>query len=368
MNLEGKRILIIKPSSLGDIVHTLPVVHAIRRCWPGCRTGWIVQRGFAPLLREDRTIDRVHPIDIPSTSDPRAGRLAYLRAFIATVATLRELRRTFRQQPYDLVLDLHASFRSGLLAMTCRRGLRVGFGDARELNPLFQNQRIPVPDNMDHAVDKNLLFCRHLHCEVGKEDFFLSCAPRHEEEVRDFLAGCGITDHDLLVYAAPTARWQTKFWPVDHWARLADALHAQGVRLVFAGSGADRDHIAAIGARMRTPAVSAAGLLDLPGAVALIRRSALYVGLDTGPMHMAAMAGRPVVALFGPTHPERVGPYGVAHRIVRAPGVECLGCRRRQCRELRCMEEITVDQVLASIGELLDGGRKKREGNPCVSA
>ena len=352
MNLAAKRILIIKQSSLGDVIHALPVAHALKRSCPDCRIGWVVQRAFAGLLEQDSAVDRIYPIAIPSTSDPRAGRLAYLRAFTATLNTLRDLRRRFRREPYDLVLDLHASFRSGLLAMTCRGGRRIGFADARELNPLFQDERISVPCDVMHAVDKNLLFCRYLDCDVRDEDFFLSCHGQYEQEVRSFLARHGVTESEPLVYACPTARWQTKFWPGHNWAQLADELHRAGLRVVFAGSGADREYIATITAMMRTPPITTAGTLDLAAAVALIRRSALYVGLDTGPMHMAAMAGKPVVALFGPTHPERVGPYRVVHRVVRAVGVDCLGCRRRQCRQLRCMEEITVGQVLEAVQDL----------------
>ncbi len=356
MNLAGKKILVIKPSSLGDIVHTLPVVHALRRSHPDCRIGWIVQQGFAGLLEQDRTIDYVYPIAIPSTSDPRAGRLAYLQALTATVSTLRALRRIFRQERYDLILDLHASFRSGLLGMAAGRGQRIGFADAREGNTLFQNQRIPVPEETVHAVDKNLLFCRHLGCAVAGEDFFLACDEGQRARVERFLADQDIGADDLLVYAGPTARWQTKFWPARRWAQLADTLAGEGVRLVFAGSNADREYIASVGAMMRTPVLNAAGRLDLAAAVALIRRCALYVGLDTGPMHMAAMAGRPVVALFGPTHPERVGPYGVVHRIIRVETLDCLACRRRQCAGMQCMEGIRVEEVAAAVRELLGHG------------
>ncbi len=363
MNLAGKNILVIKPSSLGDIVHTLPVVHALRRSHPDCRIGWIVQQGFAGLLEQDRSIDRVYPIDIPSTSDPRAGRLAYLRAFTSTVATLRALRRIFRQERYDLILDLHASFRSGLLGLTAGRGgQRIGFAGAREGNILFQDQRIPVPEETVHAVDKNLLFCRYLGCTVADEDFYLACDEHHRAGVKRFLADRDISADDILVYAGPTARWQTKFWPARRWAQLADTLAGEGVRLVFAGSNADRRYISSIGAMMRTPVLNTAGRLELAAAVALIRRCALYVGLDTGLMHMAAMAGRPVVALFGPTHPERVGPYGVAHRIVRARGLACLACRRRQCAGMRCMEGITVDDVMAAVHELLPDAGNPSQG------
>ncbi|RWX45993.1 heptosyltransferase-1 [Candidatus Electrothrix aarhusensis] len=118
MLLNNKRILIIKPSSLGDIVHTLPVAHAIKRCFPNCFIGWIAQQSFAPLLQADDSIDAVYPIQIPSTSDPQAGRWAFSKAFKATISTLQKLHREFQQKPYDLILDLHASFRSGLLGRT----------------------------------------------------------------------------------------------------------------------------------------------------------------------------------------------------------------------------------------------------------
>ena len=139
MLLNNKRILIIKPSSLGDIVHTLPVVHAVKRCFPACSIGWIVQQSFAPLLQADDSIDAIYPIYIPSASDPQAGRWAWLKAFKATVSTLHRLHREFRQKPYDIILDLHASFRSGLLGCTNPGGQRAGFSAAKELNTFFQD-------------------------------------------------------------------------------------------------------------------------------------------------------------------------------------------------------------------------------------
>lgn len=145
MLLNSKRILIIKPSSLGDIVHTLPVAHAIKRCFPNCFIGWIVQHAFAPLLQADNGIDAVYPIQIPSTSDPQAGRWAWLKAFKATVGTLHKVHREFQQKPYDLILDLHASFRNGLLGRTNPGGRRVGFSQAKELNPFFKSTSLISP-------------------------------------------------------------------------------------------------------------------------------------------------------------------------------------------------------------------------------
>ena len=349
IDLSGKRILIVKQSSLGDIVHTLPVVHALKRCHPACRIDWVAEQGFAPLLARDPAVEKVHAIHIPSTSSPDSGRMAYLQALIGTIRTLSQLRSTFREAPYDVILDLHASFRSGLLALANPGGLRIGFAEARELNTLFQHQLVPNPEGLTHAVDKNLLFCRLLGCEHQAGDFHLCAAPEDGQAVARFLVAQGIDGTAPLVYANPAARWQSKFWLAERWAELADRLRRAGVIPVFGGGPGDTIAIKQITDRMQERAVIAAGQLNLTESVALMHRAKAYVGVDTGPMHMAAMAGIPVVALFGPTHPERVGPYGSGHVVLQAPSLDCLCCRQRVCSHASCMRGITVDMVQAAV-------------------
>ncbi len=350
----GERILIIKPSSLGDIIHTLPLAHALKRSKPQCSIGWVVERAFHSLLKADPAIDAIYPIHIPSTSDPDAGKFAYLRALRATVATLWQLRSSFRASPYGVVLDLQASFRSGLLALMNPGGRRAGFADARELNTLFQHERIAVPAATTHALDKNLLFASHLGCEARPGDFFLSTSAEAEAEVDAFLQAAGVYSGERLVYVQPAARWQSKQWLVERWAHLADRLAARGLQSVFGGSAADLPLLRQIGAAMQeVKPLIAAGRLSLLAGAALIKRSALYVGVDTGPMHMAALSGRPVVALFGPTHPERVGPYTTASRVLQAKGLDCLCCRRRFCSHQSCMHGISVEMVEQAVAELL---------------
>jgi ADP-heptose:LPS heptosyltransferase len=198
-----------------------------------------------------------------------------------------------------------------------------------------------------------MLFGDHLGCSVEPVDFFMSSGAADAETVRSLLARQGISEKQVVIYANPCARWQTKFWSAEYWASLADLIFAQGKALVFAGSPADRKFIAQISSRMQSKPYIAAGDLGLTEAVALLKRSAAYVGLDSGPMHMAAMTQTPVVALFGPTHPERVGPYGVKHVVVRNEKLACLGCRKRQCDHLSCMQGISVDEVLNALTSLL---------------
>ena len=325
----------------------------MKRTFQDCSIGWIAQQAFAPLLECDPAIDTVYPIHISSTSDPEAGKMAYLHAFKEMLGTLITLRSQFKQARYDLILDLHASFRSGFFGWTNPGGIRIGFKDARELNTFFQNQLITVPEHVKHALEKNVLFCDHLGCSVAEEDFHMHSKSGDVESVRTFLDTSGITDEDDIIYANPCARWESKFWPAEYWAALADRLYEQGLLLVFAGSGGDRNYIAQITAQMQSKPFIAAGELGLTQVVALLQRCAAYVGLDSGPMHMAAMTQTPVVALFGPTHPERVRPYGVKHVIMRNEKLDCLECRKRQCSHLSCMKGIKVGSVVTAVTDIM---------------
>ena len=346
MNFNGKRILIIKPSSLGDVVHTLPVAHAIKRCYPASHIGWIIQKTFTPIIEHDPAVDELIPIHIPSTSDPKANRGAYYQAFKATLSTITELRRRFAIKPYDFVLDLHASFRSGLLALTNPGGMRIGFAEAKELNPLFQHKKLATNPDKHHAVDKNIVFANFLECPPEPQDFHVFVSGQARNKVHEFLSKKGITDSDIVVYANPAARWETKFWTVPAWAELADMLvKHNNIFVVFAGSPQDVHYIEQITKNVKTRVVSAAGKLNLAEAVALIERANVYVGVDSGPMHIAAFTGTPVVALFGPTEPDKVGPYGHGHKVITLDDLDCLGCRKRQCSDRQCLETMSPSTV-----------------------
>ncbi len=331
----------------------MPVAHALKRHHPECYIGWLAQQPFNSLLERDPAIDEVIPLNISSTSEPGAGLAAWIKAAGTTFDNWRDLRRRFGNDPYDLILDLHASFRSALLGKTNPGGYRVGFADAREGNPLVQDYRIEVRKRRMHALDKNLLFCAYLECPTREDDFFLPFNEEDELAVSNFLERFGAGAEKRIIYCNPVGRWDTKYWDPAKWALLGDRLTKEyGCLVVLAGSKGDSGYLRAISGLMKEKAVVAAGELSLPAVAALMARTSICVGLDSGPMHMAAMAGVPVVALFGPTNPELVRPYGVSHRIITNPDVDCLGCRKRQCRHLTCMKGITVGQVYKAVLEL----------------
>jgi lipopolysaccharide heptosyltransferase II len=354
MDIAGKRILIVKPSSLGDVVHTLPLVHAIKRVSPSCQIGWIIQRAFQPLIEHDPAIDRIHPISIPSTSDPLSPPGAFARAFKATLSAFRRLRKELKTSPYDLVLDLHASFRSGLLGLANPGGVRVGFSDAKELNTFFQDHKVAGDPANPHAVDKNLAFAGFLEIRPIAEDFSICVGDHANTRVRAFLNESGASPQDCLIYANPAARWESKHWTAPAWIELADMLIREvSAKVVFGGAPQDLPLIGLITGAMKETPIVAAGAMDLAEAVALLQAAHAYVGVDSGPMHIAAFTGTPVAAIFGPTDPALVGPYTNRRRVIRKENLECLACRKRSCKNPRCMEEISPREVCDAVKALL---------------
>jgi len=361
MDLNSKRVLIIKPSSLGDVVHAIPLAHAIKRTYPSCYVAWIVQNASAGILENDPSIDELIAISIPSTSDPSAGRAIYGKAAVATVAAMRDLRQKFRSAPFDLVLDLHASFRSGLFAWVARGAHRIGFSDAKELNTLFQDEHVVCPPGVIHAVDKNVEFARRLGAEPRQEDLRLFVGKEQRNRALRLLRANGVANDRPLAYVNACARWETKLWNLEAWAKLCRILKVHhSVNIVLGGAPADRAHLEAIRSASRIDCLVAAGELGLGESAALLEFSDLYIGVDSGPMHIAAFVGTPVVALFGPTDPAKVGPYGEGHRILRREELPCLGCRRRACDDRRCMDGLDPELVARVCLETL-GSISRRE-------
>jgi ADP-heptose:LPS heptosyltransferase len=187
----------------------------------------------------------------------------------------------------------------------------------------------------------------------GELDYQFPHDAAAEAEVDSFLAGSGISQDAHLVLIHAMARWQTKLWVNDRFSALADRLQDQSLSVVFSGSSGDRAAIDEIERRMKSRCCRFDGRGGLKHLAALCRRARVVVSTDTGPMHLAAAVGTPVIALFGPTAPNRTGPYGQLHEIIRA-GVPCSPCFKRRCEstvveEFGCMKRIEVDTVYEAV-------------------
>jgi lipopolysaccharide heptosyltransferase I len=325
-----RRLLLIKPSSLGDIVHAMPTLALLRRCFPQAEVTWLVKRQWAPLVERINGVDRLCAV---------AGGLS---GWLAVVPALRAAR-------FDLVVDLQGLFRSGAMAWLSGCPRRIGFANAREGSPFFYTERVPVPAVNMHAVDRYLLVASALGApSIERPQFEFRRRPEDEEMAGALLAGAGIDPASQWIAVNVSARWPTKRWPAGHFAALADRLQQAGLgSVVLLGGASERPDSDAVRHRMQTKPVDLTGQTPVGLLPALLRRAAVLVTNDSGPMHIAAAVGTPVVALFGPTDPRRTGPYGSGHRVL-SHAVACRPCFSRECRHsiaLECLRAVTPDQV-----------------------
>jgi len=340
---QDPRVLIIKPSSLGDIVHALPVLAALRARWPFAHVAWLVSRPFATLLEGHPLLDEVIVFD-------RQGYGRMLRSPVRAVDFVRFLRR-LRRQRFDAVLDLQGLFRSGFLAWATGATRRFGFADARELAWLFYTRRVPGDRRATHAVDMNLRLAAAAGFDTQTVTFPLGLRREELDEARTLLDRAAGTALPRFVALAPGARWETKRWPVERLAQLIERLHAGGFPpVVLLGGPDDRFLAERIRGATRGPIVDLTGRTTLRQLAALLSLAEVVICHDSGPMHVAAALGKPLVALFGPTDPARTGPYGRPESIIRVP-LDCSPCYERQCPlgHHNCMQKIDVETVLSAV-------------------
>ncbi len=341
---EFRRILIIKPSSPGDIIHALPVLHAVRRRYPEAYIAWLVATPFADLVSADPALSEVIPFD-----RKRFGKLG--RSGAVTIDFVRFVMQ-LREKRFDLVIDLQGLFRSGFLAWTSGAGARVGFANAREFAPLFYSHRVRDGETDRHAADHNFLVAPILGSDARELDFSVAIRDEDREAARAIVAEASCPSTDDYVVLVPATRWETKCWPAERFGEVARRLEeAEGIRSILVGG---RDDMAAGERAARASkgaAFNACGRTTLRQLAALIAAARIVVTGDSTPMHLAAALGRPLVALFGPTNPRRTGPYGRMADVVRLE-LDCSPCylkRLSECpRGHACMEQLDVETVVAA--------------------
>ncbi|MDH4099975.1 MAG: glycosyltransferase family 9 protein, partial [Nitrospirota bacterium] len=281
---DPKNILIIKLSSLGDVVHALPALRALRLKFPSARISWLVNRGLEGILEGNPDLDEIIRFDRKRWGQWRdCGAMGELKSFVLGL----------RDRSFDLVLDLQGLLRSGVLAALTDAPVRVGFTNARELSPLFYTHKVPVPEDDIHAVDRYLLATSFLGANL--DDAVFPVAVNHADEVwaEDELGRLGITRPPILVN--PSARWITKQWSLDRFAEACRVLSADGYPVVLIGGGEDTERCHRLRELAGLPLTDLSGKTTLKQLVALMRRSSLLLTNDSGPMHLAVATGLAVV-------------------------------------------------------------------------
>lgn len=336
---ESSRILVIRLSSLGDIIHTLPAYYSLRASFPGARIDWLVERRLAFMLSVVEGIDNVLPIDT------RALRAAPLQA--QSRRLFLDPVRAMRRSRYDLAIDFQGLMKTALLGFASRAALRIGFpaGLARE-RPAhwFYTKTIAPPVAPLHVTRLNLLLTQAAGASEANAPVKIRALSADTATIESRLSREGLTQFFVL---NPGGGWPTKRWPPSKYGTLADRIQSEtGLRAVITtGPGEDSLHTEIARACPGRPPV----LFDVPflQLIPLYRRAKLVIAGDTGPLHLACALGVPTVGIMGPTSPERNGPWTgrdevVVHRLA------CSFCNGRTCpTQNECMD-IAVEEVFAA--------------------
>ena len=333
---DFKNILIIKPSSLGDVVRTLPILAGLRQRHRDARISWMVRPDCAVVLRNNADLDEIIEFD----------RHFYGRLLTHPRAAWQFARFSagLGKRHFDLVLDLQGLFRSGFLSLCSRAKVRLGFAHGRELAPWFYTRRVVVGRQREHIVDSMWRFAEVLGFGNMEKRFDIAPDATAEAAVKAILPG---RDYVAILIGGTAG---AKRWPLGHFAALVDTIvGGYDMAAVLLGAGDDEVRLAGeLAAMTGGRAVNLVGKTSLAEAIEVIRRGGLVVGNDSGPLHIGAALGVALVGLYGPTDPAVVGPWGQRDAVVEA-GADTPRRERYSKMPQHAMSNITVERVVEKV-------------------
>jgi len=345
-----ERLLVVRLSAMGDVIHTLPAVHALRAAFPQATIGWLIEERWAELLcapgsprRGPRSpqrplVDQVHTINLKTWRRSLLG--------IHTLQKIATVWNDVRDAHYDAAIDLQGALRSALLARWSGAHVVYGAAQPRESPASLWYTRCAITRGT-HIIEQNVSLAEMIaqkKMPVPRVD--LPHDPQAEAEIAQGLELRGVRDFAIL---NPGAGWGAKRWPAERYGEVARRLAVAGIcPLVNYGPGEEelfRAVLAASGGRARPTKGTITGL------IALTRRARVFIGGDTGPLHLAAALGIPVVAIYGPTDPARNGPYGTRNVVLRSAA--SFTTHKRHAQPDEGLLEIEADAVAAATFDLL---------------
>lgn len=337
-----KNILIIKPSSLGDIVLALPTLTALRKSFPDAKISWLIRPEFAPLLE-----NHPHLTNIIIFDRRFLGKAWYdPRAFGSLIALIWRLRRT----RFDLVLDLQGLFRTASLAWLTGCKNRFGMTNARELAHIFYTHRIPQDMDSVHLVVYYLKIIQAAGASETQVRFVFPTNPAAVDSVNRILSSHGIGTDNYAVFV-PGSVHRDKCWPIERFAALAEKISSQfGLSIIATGTASEKSVVETLKDLANVPIANFAGQTSLSELIALLKAAKLVVSNDTGPGHIAAALGVPMVMIFGPSNPVRLFAYSRLQTVVAVDTFE-RGLDIRSTKPAHAIQAISVGHVYQKVCE-----------------
>ena len=333
------KILILKPSSLGDVVQALPVLRLLKLHLPESEIFWWLESSLSPLLADDPDLAGVFPFERKGWTTPRRWPAVFRSA------------RNLRHERFDWAIDLQGLARSGLFTWLANAQMSIGLDNAREGARegarLFYDVLAPSAPPGTNAVERYLGVLPRLGVPVHANFQWLPERPRAAAAIREKWS----PDSARWIALLPGARWENKRWPVEYFQELARRVSslAPDLKLVILGGKDDQPLGSAIAGIAPERYLDLTGRTSLPEMIEWLRVSELVITNDTGPMHVAAALRRPVIALFGPTDPDNTGPYGQRENVIQDKSLACVPCMSDHCsykQPLACLRNITPAMVL----------------------
>jgi lipopolysaccharide heptosyltransferase I len=347
-----ENILIIRLSAIGDVINVLPALRRLRAQFPGSKITWLVEDRASEILRDHPDVDEVI---IYPRKKWQSGILKVNRS-LNIISESLSFYKQLRSNHYDLVIDFQGNLKSAVMNLITGSGNRLGFGRGycKELNYLSTQHHAYPAGNKIHRIEKNLSLLKELDIETSFLQPELPVTRDDEEYISNFINENADPSLPIVIIHPGTSKFGSfKQWSAENYTLLADMIQDKyDANVILTWGPGEIDTVKEIVGNMKHKALPACETKSIKQLTELIKRATLFIGGDTGPLHIASIMGIPVVGIYGPKDPAIYGPYdGTA--IVIKKDVPCSPCRKRTCGDPICMSSILPDDVFSGVEKLL---------------
>jgi heptosyltransferase-1 len=347
-----ENILIIRLSAIGDVVDVLPALRCLRSNFPESRISWLVEDRASAVLSDNPDIDDV--IVFPRKKWRRE--ILKVNRVFSTLSDILSFYRKLHGECYDLVLDFQGNLKSGIMDLITGSENRVGFakGFSKEFNYLFTRYKVYPQNKREHRIDKNLSLLKGIGFKAEFQNPELPVSRPDQEYISKFIDENNKCSVPLIIINPCTSEYGSyKRWSTLNYARLADMiLEKYDVKVIFIWGPNELEIVNEIVSHMKQKALVACKT-TIKQLIELMRRAGLYIGGDTGPLHIASTLCIPTVAIFGPKDPILYGPYNENAAII-SKELPCSPCRDRTCSDPECLTKILPEEVFQAVNQLMD--------------
>jgi len=357
MNIIPGKILIIRLSAIGDVIRTLPALRALRNKYPAAYIAWVVEENAQDILQGHPDLDKLFIFKRKKWTKEIFSMRKFFNPFKEVTGFFREIR----EENFDLVLDFHGILKSGVISFFSGVPLRAGFSRnySKECNYLFNNYHVILETDKINRINRNLNFIRFLGIDYDDDDQkpIIPITDKDRHYIDNFFKEKDLNKHTPLIAIHPGTSKKTPYkrWDVAYYATVADKLIERlDANIIWTWGPGEIETSEAVVERMKCESTIACKTENLRQLAEIFRRCNIFLGSDSGPMHIASFVKTPVVAIYGPTNHVVNAPYEKNPHIMLRKDLSCSPCRKRDCKSVRCMTMVKPDEVFDAVNKLLN--------------